>query len=167
MSIYSDMQDLEKMINDCADPETGEIKQSDDEAYQALREELAVNGLEKLAKVRANLLATMSGIEEEINRMARRHEMLNKRLTWLEGYMLRIYQESPKDKTLKIQAGTFTIGTRSSTRCIIDDETVIPPPFLKRKETVTADKETIKRNLLNGMTVPGAHLQNVQHIKIS
>ena len=51
MSIYSDMQDLEKMINDCADPETGEIKQSDDEAYQALREELAVNGLEKLAKV--------------------------------------------------------------------------------------------------------------------
>lgn len=167
MSIYSDMQDLEKMINDCADPETGEIKQSDDEAYQALREELAVNGLEKLAKVRANLLATMSGIEEEINRMARQHDRLTKQLTWLEGYMLRIYQESPKDKTLKIQAGTFTIGTRSSTRCIIDDETVIPPPFLKRKETVTADKETIKRNLLNGMTVPGAHLQNVQHIKIS
>ena len=167
MSIYSDMQDLEKMINDCADPETGEIKQSDDEAYQALREELAVNGLEKLAKVRANLLVTMSGIEEEINRMARQHDRLTKQLTWLEGYMLRIYQESPKDKTLKIQAGTFTIGTRSSTRCIIDDETVIPPPFLKRKETVTADKETIKRNLLNGMTVPGAHLQNVQHIKIS
>lgn len=167
MSIYSDMQDLEKMINDCADPETGEIKQSDDEAYQALREELAVNGLEKLAKVRANLLATANGIEEEINRMAHRQDMLNKRLTWLEDYMLRIYQESPKDKTLKIQAGTFTIGTRSSTRCIIDDETVIPPPFLKRKETVTVDKETIKRNLLNGMTVPGAHLQNVQHIKIS
>ena len=167
MSIYSDMQDLEKMINDCADPETGEIKQSDDEAYQALREELAVNGLEKLAKVRANLSATMSGIEEEINRMAHRHEMLNKRIAWLEDYMLRIYLESPKDKTLKIQAGTFTIGTRSSTRCIIDDETIIPPPFLKRKETVTVDKETIKRNLLNGMTVPGAHLQNVQHIKIS
>lgn len=167
MSIYSDMQDLEKMINDCADPETGEIRKSDDEAYQALRKELAVNGLEKLAKVRANLLATMGGIEEEINRMAHRQDMLNKRLTWLEDYMLRIYQESPKDKNLKIQAGTFTIGTRSSTRCIIDDETVIPPQFIKRKETVTVDKETIKRNLLNGMTVPGAHLQNVQHIKIS
>lgn len=167
MSIYSDMQVLEKMINDCADPETGEIKQSDDEAYQALREELAVNGLEKLAKVRANLLATANGIVEEINRMAHQHNRLTKQLTWLEGYMLRIYQESPKDKTLKIQAGTFTIGARSSTRCIIDDETIIPPQFITRKETVTVDKETIKRNLLNGMTVPGAHLQNVQHIKIS
>lgn len=167
MSIYSDMQDLEKMINDCADPETGEIRKSDDEAYQALREELAVNGLEKLAKVRANLSATANGIEEEINRMAHRHEMLNKRIAWLEDYMLRIYLESPKDKTLKIQAGTFTIGVRSSTRCIVDDETIIPPQFIKRKETITVDKEHVKKILLNGMTVPGAHLQNVQHIKIS
>lgn len=167
MSIYSDMQDLEKMINDCADPETGEIRKSDDEAYQALREELAVNGLEKLAKVRANLLATANGIKEEINRMAHRHEMLNKRIAWLESYMLRIYQESPKDKTLKIQAGTFTIGARSSTRCIIDDETVIPPQFITRKETLTVNKEHVRKILLNGMTVPGAHLQNVQHIKIS
>ncbi len=167
MSIYGDMQDLEKMLNDCADPETGEINPADDEAYQALREELAVGGLEKLAKVRANLIATAQGLESEIARMNEQLNRLRKRQNWIEDYMLRIYQESPKDKNLKIQAGTFTIGARTSMRCIIDDEDVIPPHFMKRKETTSVDKERLKKILTTGTAVPGAHLQTVQHLQIS
>ena len=167
MSIYSDMQDLEKMLNDCADPETGEINPADDEAYQALREELAVGGLEKLAKVRANLIADINGFNSEFQRMMHRMGLLQARVEWIEDYMLRIYQESPKDKNLKIQAGTFTIGARTATRCIIDDEDVIPPQFMKRKETTSVDKERLKKILSTGTTVPGAHLQTVQHLQIS
>lgn len=166
MSIYGDLRTLEEMIEDCFDKETGEIKAEDDEAYQVLKKELTTDGLERLAKVRANKLAFVEGVKSEINRLKEALKREEKHIDWIENYMLSIYNESEKDKKGKVFAGTFTIGTRKSIKTIVDDESVIPVGYIVEKVEHKPDLKAIKEAIQRGETVKGCHLEEKQNISI-
>ena len=166
MSIYQEVQDLESLLNDCADPLTGEITEEDAVAYDALKTELTHNGLERLSKVRANKLADIEGLRAELSRLGESLVKAQKVVNWLENYMLLIYNQAPKDKKGKVQAGSFTVGIRKSAQVVIEDESLLPASFTRQKTEILPDKEKIKETLKSGISVPGAFLKSVQHIAI-
>lgn len=167
MSIYQEMQDLEEMISSCFDPETGEIRPEDDEAYLSLKKELIENGLERLAKVRANKQNRISGIDSEIERLKLAKEREQKQIDWIESYMLYIYNQSEKDKKGKVQAGTFTIGTRKSVKTIVDDMTLLPNNLISVKTEYKPDLKAIKEVIQNGGEVQGCHLEEKQNLTVA
>ena len=56
MSIYDDVAELEKKLDNCYDLETGEIDEKAEAQILVAMQELFEDGLEKLCKIRANLL---------------------------------------------------------------------------------------------------------------
>ena len=166
MSIYQDMKNLETLIDECFDPETGEIKPEDDEAYQSLKKELVENGLERLAKVRANKIAFIDGVSEEAKRLSIAKKRETKQLEWLEDYMLLIYNESDKDKKGHIKAGTFDISTRKSTQVCIDEANFNDKRFLISEMQIKIDKTGIKNALIAGEQIKGAFLKENQNLQV-
>lgn len=166
MSIYSELQTLEELIESCFDPETGEILPEDDKAYLDLKKELLENGLEKLAKVRANKINFVDGIKSEIDRLKKSQSREEKQLDWIEKYMLFLFEKSEKDSKNKVKAGTFTIGTRKSTQVNVE-ESFEDQRFIKITETKKIDKIGIKNALLAGEEVKGAYLVENKNLTIS
>lgn len=167
MSIYQEMQDLEEMISNCFDPETGEVRPEDDEAYIQLKKELTTNGLERLAKVRANKQNCLDGIDSEIKRLELAKKREEKQIAWIESYMLYIYNNSEKDVKGKVKAGTFTIGTRKSVKTIVDDLALLPASFVVVKTEHKPDLKAIKEVIQNGVEVPGCHLEEKQNLTVA
>lgn len=165
MSIYTELKELESMIDDCFDPETGEILPEDDEAYSELKKELLSGGLEKLAKVRANKQSTVDGIDAEIERLKKAKARQEKSLAWIESYMMFLYTSAEKDSKGKVQAGTFTIGTRKSTSVNVSDD-FNDERFIKIVETKKIDKVAIKNAIVAGEIVEGASLVENQNLTV-
>lgn len=166
MSIYQDIKNLEALIDDCFDPETGEIKPEDDKAYQSLKKELIENGLESLAKVRANKIAFINAVSDETKRLALAKKRETKQLEWLEDYMLLIYNESEKDKKGHIKVGTFDISTRKSTQVCIDEANFNDERFLISEMQIKIDKTGIKNALVAGEQITGAFLKENQNLQV-
>ena len=165
MSIYTEIQDLEHLIASCANPDTGEISEGDYEAYEALKKELTQDGLRRLAMVRANKQAFVLGLEAEIERLNAARTASIKQVDWIEGYMMTIFNETPKDKSGKVVAGTFTIGTRKSTAIEVSAD-FNDSRFQTIIETKKIDKRAIKEALQSGIEVQGAKLVERQNLTI-
>lgn len=158
MSIYDDVMGLEALLNECVNTTTGEISDENYEAYQALQQEITVGGLERCAHARVNKLARIDGIKAEIERLKNAIKRETGSLEWLERTMLAIWDKSPKDIKGKVQAGTFTIGTRRSSSVELE------PDFQNAKYqtseiVVKTDKMAIKKALSAGEVIPGATLK--------
>jgi len=75
------------------------------------------------------------------------------------------------DATLRlghpIQAGTYRVGTRSSTATVIDDEKLLPTAYLRViPESTAPDKTAIGKALKAGEVIPGASLETRQNLAI-
>lgn len=161
MSIYNDVMELERLIDSCANPETGEISEEDYEAYELLKKELTENGLERLAKVRANKLANVAGIKAEIERLKKAKEREEKAIDRIEGWMLNVYSTVKKEGGIK--AGTFTISTRRSTQCVISED-FNDKRFITEEIVFKTDKNAVKTALKNGEVIAGAELLEKENL---
>jgi len=164
MSIYNDVQQLEELINSCANEETGEISEDDFAAFQELKTETIANGLELLAKVRANKLGNIDSIDAEISRLAKRKNQIAKAVDSVENYMTYLLN-THADK--KVKTDLFTFGFRKSKSVSIADENLIPDEYVIVKNTRSPDKTRIKAAIESGDVVTGASIVEKQNLQIS
>ena len=108
--------------------------------------------MEKLCKVRANKLAYIESMREEEKRIAEKRHVSEKALERFENYMQSVLHASGQEK---IQAVTFTVGTRKSTAVVVDDN-FNNPEYIKVE--YAPDKMKIKNDLKNGVVIDGARL---------
>ena len=67
----------------------------------------------------------------------------------------------------KIQGNAYTISTRESTSVVVpEDLSQLDDLFLRRKETVEADKTAIREHLERGMSIPGCALKTTISLQI-
>lgn len=165
MSIYGDLKNLEEMIENCFDEETGEIKQEDDLAYQELRKELLDDGLRRLACVRANKQNLIDGIKLEIERLKNRLKQETRDFDFVESYMIKLYDEAEKDSKGKVIAGTFKIGIRKSYAVEVD-ENFNNENYQTIEEIKKIDKMAIRKALQNGEEVDGARLVENKNLSV-
>lgn len=95
MSIYNDVLTLQNAIDDALVPdENGNIN---DDALNILldaKDYAVSDGMERLAKVRANKMSDIAGMREEYKRMAERIRVAENNLTRLESTMLNLLKLS-------------------------------------------------------------------------
>lgn len=160
MSIYNDINLIEDAIN--------EILCSEDVNNEALdilmqtKADTIKNGLEVLCKIRANKQAEIAGLINEVKRISEKAESESKSLARLEQYILSVLGRSGEKK---ITAGTFTVGTRTSTSVWVDPA-FNNPEFMRTKTETLPDKVAIKEALKNGVALDGAALVTKENLSI-
>jgi uncharacterized protein YqgQ len=66
----------------------------------------------------------------------------------------------------EIKTGTYTLKLRKSESVIIEDESKIPPQFIKIKQEFQVMKAEIKKAIKEGEEVDGAYIQENQNLVI-
>lgn len=162
MSIYNDILTIEQMLEESFDPETGEILEVDEKAAEELKVEIMNVGLEKLCKVRANIMSYIDGLKVEKKRIDDRIKSQTSALERLESYIMAVHKLGGQPKST---AGSFTISTRLSTSVQVDD-CFDDPNYIKVEEVKKVDKLAIKQALLAGFEVDGAQLVKKENLQV-
>jgi len=144
----------------CVESETGEIDEAKEAELNQLQLQIAQEGMEKLCKVRANKMAYIEALREEEKRIADKRHIAENALSRFESYIQSVLHASGQPK---IQAGTFTIGTRKSVAVVVDDA-FCNPEYIKVE--YAPDKIKLKNDLKAGKEIDGAHLVERESLAI-
>ena len=162
MSIYDDIIETEKLLDQCYDLETGEVDEEKEKQLAEIHEKLIAEGAEKLCKARANLNAEYEGLKVEAKRIDEAMKRAVSKILGVEKSIMWIYSHQPEEK---LKAGTFTVSTRRSTQVKVSDD-FNNEDYLIIKEVRQPDKVKIKEALKAGEVIDGAELVVNQNLTI-
>ena len=138
------------------DAETGELL-SVAQALDALRMEREAK-LENVACWVKNLSAEADAIREEENRLLKRRKAAETKAANLKSWLLAAMTRED-GTTDKLKTGRVAISVKRNPPSTVVDDALLPSTYKVAKITYQANKELIKRELLAGGEVPGAHLE--------
>jgi len=161
--------EIEKILNECVDKETGEIT---DEAFakvDELQEQLGVKAL--------HIAAYMKGEEAEAeavakvgSKLAARAKIHKNRAARLKKYL----QSTLEKDRLEFSDSRVTIKWRGSSKCIVSDESEIfmDPGLVSRTVSVSPDLPAIKaeakrRKAAKETPLKGVTIKSISNIQIS
>lgn len=138
------------------DAETGELI-SVSQALDALRMEREAK-LENVACWVKNLCSEADAIREEENRLIKRRKAAETKAARLKAWLLAAMTRED-GTTDKLKTGRVSISVKRNPPSTVVDDELLPSTYKVAKITYQANKELIKRELLAGGDVPGAHLE--------
>lgn len=138
------------------DEETGELV-SVAQALDALRMEREAK-LENVACWVKNLSAEADAIREEENRLVKRRKAAETKAANLKAWLLAAMTRED-GTTDKLKTGRVMVSVKRNPPSTVVDDALLPSTYKVAKITYQANKELIKRELLAGGEVPGAHLE--------
>ena len=138
------------------DEETGELI-SVAQALDALRMEREAK-LENVACWVKNLSAEADAIREEENRLIKRRKAAETKAANLKAWMLAAMTRDD-GTTDKLKTGRGLVSVKRNPPGTGVDDALLPSSYKVAKITYQPNKEMIKRELLAGGEVPGAHLE--------
>lgn len=138
------------------DAETGELI-SVSQALDALRMEREAK-LENVACWVKNLSAEADAIREEENRLVKRRKAAETKAANLKAWLLAAMTRED-GTTDKLKTGRVMVSVKRNPPSTVVDDELLPSTYKVAKITYQANKELIKRELLAGGEVPGAHLE--------
>ena len=159
--LYEEVEMIESAINDMLYGEEDIDITALDNLMQAKTQTIA-NGLEYLCKIRARKEFDIAALKAESARMKEKAEQEEKAIVRLEQYMLSMLNRSGEKK---LNAGTFTIGTRTSTSVWVSPDFNVPE-YMRTTTTTVPDKMAIRDALKNGMKIDGAVLTTKENLAV-
>ena len=160
MSIYDDVAELEKKLDNCYDLETGEIDEKAEAQILVAMQELFEDGLEKLCKIRANRLSYIDALKSEEKRINEKRKYIELKLGRLEKHIFDVYKLAKQEK---IKAGTFSLSMRKSESVVLTDS-FVNPDFGTFE--FKPDKKKIKEAIKGGIMVDGAEIVEKENLQI-
>jgi len=165
MTLYEINQEIESVLENAIDLETGEISE---EALQKINElQIAKDAkVENVALWHKNLIAESKAIADEIKALQERKKSIEKKLEWQERY-LELALQGQKFETAKVQ-----ISYRKSQAVEIDDLDKFIVGYKDNPDLVTVkidyapNKTEIKKMLKEGQEIMGAVLVERQNMQI-
>ena len=142
---------------DC-DPETGEILQAD--ALHAVEAE-ASDKIEATALYLRELDAEAKAAKEEADRMLARVKSMQKRSDYLKSMLLEALHATGKVKTARV-----TVSIRTTQAVEVSEGADLPEAYTTVKTTESPNKVAIKQALLDGVEVPGCHIEERESVQI-
>lgn len=140
------------------DEETGEILQAD--ALHAVEAE-ASEKIEATALYLRELDAEAKAAKDEADRMIARVKSMQKRSDYLKSMLLDALHATGKVKTVRV-----TVSIRTTKAVEIAEGADLPEAYTTVKTTVSPNKVAIKQALLDGVEVPGCHLEARESVSI-
>ena len=150
------LYEIDREIMDCFDAETGEIL--DVERLNGLQMERDEK-IENAALYYKNLLSDADAYKAEKQAFADREQAARKKAESLKQY-LDYALNGEGFKTAKV-----AISFRTSERVVIDDLSQLDMAYVKFAEP-TADKTAIKKAIMGGVEVVGAHIESAKNMQI-
>ena len=103
-------------------------------------------------------------IKDAEQRMAARRKSLERRVASIREYLL---VQLLRVGIHQVESPEFVIRIRDNPpKVVFDDETVIPDAFKREEVIVSVRKDEIRKSLLDGREVPGAHLERGKTLSI-
>jgi hypothetical protein len=103
-------------------------------------------------------------IKEAEQRMSARRKSLEKRVQWMRDYVL---VQLIRTGIGEIDSPEFVIRVQDNPpKVILDDEDAVPSAFKLTETVTTIRKAEIRKLLLDGQTVAGAHLESEKRLSI-
>ncbi len=159
MKLYGIAPALRFALDDIVvDEETGEILQAD--ALHAVEAE-AAEKIEATALYLRELDAEAKAAKEEADRMLARVKSMQKRSDYLKAMLLDALHATGKVKT-----GRVTVSIRTTKAVEIAEGADLPEAYTTVKHIVSPNKVAIKQALLDGVEVPGCHLEARESVSI-
>lgn len=140
------------------DEETGEILNADE--LHAVEAE-AADKIEATALYLRELDAEAKAAKEEADRMIARVKSMQKRSDYLKSMLLDALHATGKVKT-----GRVTVSIRTTKAVEIAEGADLPEAYTTVKTTVSPNKVAIKQALLDGVEVPGCHIEERESVQI-
>lgn len=140
------------------DEETGEILSADE--LHAVEAE-AAEKVEATALYLRELDAEAKAAKEEADRMLARVKSMQKRSDYLKAMLLDALHATGKVKT-----GRVTVSIRTTKAVEIAEGADLPEAYTTVKTTVSPNKVAIKQALLDGVEVPGCHIEERESVQI-
>ena len=159
MKLYEIAPALRFALDDIeVDPETGEILSADE--LHAVEAE-AAEKIEATALYLRELDAEAKAVKEEADRMIARVKSMQKRSDYLKAMLLDALHATGKVKT-----GRVTVSIRTTKAVEIAEGADLPEAYTTVKTTVSPNKVAIKQALLDGVEVPGCHIEERESVQI-
>ena len=159
MKLYEIAPALRFALDDIeVDPETGEILNAD--ALHAVEAE-AAEKIEATALYLRELDAEARAAKEEADRMLDRVKSMQKRSDYLKAMLLDALHATGKVKTARV-----SVSIRTTQAVAIDEGANLPEAYTTVKHIVSPNKVAIKQALLDGVEVPGCHLEARESVSI-
>lgn len=140
------------------DPETGEILNADN--LHAVEAE-ASDKVEATALYLRELDAEAKAAKDEADRMIARVKSMQKRSDYLKSMLLDALHATGKVKTARV-----TVSIRTTKAVEIAEGADLPEAYTTVKTTVSPNKIAIKQALLDGVEVPGCHIEERESVSI-
>lgn len=140
------------------DPETGEILNADN--LHAVEAE-ASDKIEATALYLRELDAEAKAAKDEADRMIARVKSMQKRSDYIKSMLLDALHATGKVKTARV-----TVSIRTTKAVEIAEGADLPEAYTTVKTTVSPNKIAIKQALLDGVEVPGCHLEARESVSI-
>jgi len=117
-----------------------------------------------IAALILQLDAETAMIKEAEQRMSARRKSLERRVDWLREYLL---LNLLRTGIAEISSPEFVVRVRDNPpRVVLDDEEAIPKAFKQKETIISIRKDEIRRALLAGESVKGAHLERDKRLAI-
>lgn len=159
MKLYEIAPALRFALDDIVvDEETGEILSSD--ALHAVEVE-AAEKIEATALYLRELDAEAKAAKDEADRMLARVKSMQKRSDYLKSMLLEALHATGKVKTVRV-----TVSIRTTKAVEIAEGAELPEAYTTVKTTVSPNKVAIKQALLDGVEVPGCHIEERESVQI-
>jgi len=120
--------------------------------------------MEWLMKTRANRLASIQGIDSEIERLVKMKESIQKKVDKTDRFIDKLVSKDYNGKT--INYWLFSVGYRKSKATVIDNEELIPTEYKKEKVSVSIDKTLIKKDIEAGKFIEWARIEERMNLFI-
>lgn len=159
MKLYEIAPALRFALDDIVvDEETGEILSAD--ALHTVEAE-ASEKIEATALYLRELDAEAKAAKEEADRMLARVKSMQKRSDYLKAMLLDALHATGKVKTARV-----SVSIRTTQAVAIDEGANLPEAYTTVKHIVSPNKVAIKQALLDGVEVPGCHLEARESVSI-
>lgn len=164
MSTFRQIQGEISAMLDVPDAELTPEQKAEMDAYLAELGQQEADKVDAFAQFLRLETARMEALKEEARRLSGRARTIESRLSWLKAEYLGIMQYHGLQK---VQGNAYTLSTRKSSVVVVPaDISGLPEIFLRRKETVEADKAVIKDALKAGQDVPGCELRDSYSLQV-
>lgn len=152
MNLYQIDQQIEALIQESVDLETGEILPDASAKLDVLiqdKNQKIIN----TAKFIKNRSAFVDAMKGEIKKLSERIKSEESKMSWLEDYVKHYmaYGEKYEDPQC-------VVSLRKTSRVEVGDINLIPSNYRREKVEVSADKKAIAEAIKSGSTVNGAQL---------
>ena len=121
------------------------------------------NKVDNIVKFRQNLLVSVDAIDNELERLIHMKQQRVRLADRLKEYISNAMLNHGIEK---IETDLFKVSFRNSTTTDIVAEDLIPLEYIKVKEVKTIDKISIKKDIENGVIVPGVQITEHKNIQI-